>query len=184
MKSKILLAVVVAALSTAAHAVPIVGNVGFTGTYTSDSPGNLAAATAMTITAASVNYADGDLTGAGAPLTFLTPITVNAAPNSLAGLTLWTVTVGAETYTFDVLTSGQSFTSATQIALLGTGIMDSTAAGKDPTAGTWQLTFGKTGTAFTWQSTSGANLPDGGTTLAMLGAALVAVVGFSRKSLA
>ena len=172
---------------SAVQATPINGSIGFTGIYSQNGGtiGNLASATSMTIinTVAHpiiVNVATGDLTGAGAPITYATPIGVNGNAPSLIGLQLWSATKGLITYSLLVTSETQSFTSGTQLNLTGTGtIRDGTAA--DNTAGTWQIGFGVSGESFTWQSTSATSVPDGGTTAMLLGAALSGLALLRRK---
>jgi hypothetical protein len=168
-----------------AQAVQIVGSIGFTGLYSQNggTPGLLNTATSMDIDTVVVGFADGHLTGAGAPVSFLTPIAVNVGANALAGSQLWSVTVGANTFTLVVSTSVQTFTSADQLNLSGTGVLSDGAGPLDNTPGQWQLGFGRTGNAFTWQSTS-ASVPEGGTTLILLGSALIGLLGIARKSIA
>lgn len=167
-------------LVAASNATPITGSIGFTGTYTQNggTAGNLASATTMTIDTTVVSSTTGDFVGAGAPLSFASPIGVNG--NAPAIGTLWSVTVGSKTYTFTVSSESQTFTSGTQLNLAGNGtISDGTLA--DNTGGTWQLGFGVSGSSFTWQSTSAANVPDGGTTAILMGAALSGLALLRRK---
>jgi hypothetical protein len=174
-------------LVSAVKATPINGSIGFTGIYTQNGGtlGNLSTATSMTIVNTvlnpiTVNIATGDLAGAGAPITFATPIGVNGNAPSLVGLQLWSATKGLITYSLKVTSEAQTFTSGIQLNMAGAGIlMDGTAA--DNTAGTWQIGFGVSGNSFTWQSTSASNLPDGGTTAMLLGAALSGLALIRRK---
>ena len=183
MKNKWLaMAGVVASMAvTTAQAIPISGSIGFTGAFTANgetTPGDLSTATSMTINSVLVATTTGDLVGAVNPV-FISPIGVNGNPPVLVGAQLWSVQViPSDTYTFDVATSLQTFTSPGQINLAGSGIMYRN--GGDATAGTWQLGFGRTGASFTWQSTSGTNVPDGGTTVLLLGFAFSAL-GVLRK---
>lgn len=180
----IVLAAAVVGMATASlQAVPITGSIGFTGTYTQNggTAGNLSTAVSMTINTFAIGVATDDLAGA-IPVSFASPIGVNGNPPSLVGGQLWSVNVGGTIYTFDVTTLTQTFTSATQINLEGSGIMKNGV--DEDTAGTWQLGFGKTGAAFTWQSTSATNIPDGGTTVMLLGAALSGLGLIRRKLVA
>ncbi len=173
-------AAVALGLAAAVHATPIKGSIGFTGTYTQvgGTAGNLASATSMTIDTFGVTSATLDLAGAGAPMTFVSSVGVNGNPPTIGQL--WSVTVGPTLYTFAVTSEAQTFTSGIQLNLAGNGtISDGIPA--DDTAGTWQLGFGVTGASFTWQSTSGANIPDGGTTVMLLGAALSGLALIRRK---
>jgi hypothetical protein len=176
-------------MSLTASAVPITGSIGFTGTYTQNGGtlGILNTATSMSITGVGVDTSSGSLAGATAPLSFITPIDVN--PNgplpALTGATLWSVTVGGEVFTFTINSATQVYSDASQINIQGSGIMNDSGAAigldLEATAGTFQLGFGRSGTAFTWQSTSAANVPDGGTTVILLGAALAGLTLVRRR---
>jgi hypothetical protein len=172
---------------SAVQATSINGSIGFTGIYSQNggTHGALNTATSMTIinTVANpitVNIATGDLAGAGAPITYATPIGVNGNAPSLVGLQLWSALKAGITYSLLVTSETQTFASGTQLNLSGTGTLrDGTAA--DNTAGTWQIGFGVSGESFTWQSTSASSAPDGGTTAMLLGAALSGLALLRRK---
>ena len=189
MKNKLtILAGAVAALvsfGSVVQATPIVGSIGFTGTYTQvgGTAGNLASATSMTINLpVGIQNPTGAFVGANTP-TFLSPIGVNANVGTLVGQTLWTVIVGGVNYSLLVTTASQPFTSGTQLNLSGAGtIKDGIAA--DDTAGTWQLGFGVSGQSFTWQATTANNVPDGGMTVLLLGAALTGLFLVRKQVLA
>jgi len=170
-------------LSLPARAVNISGSIGFTGTYLQNGgiPGDLSTATSMTITNVGIApfTASGDLALASAPLTFVSPIGVNSNPPSIVGVNLWTVTVGTDIFSLNVSTFAQTFQSAIQLNLAGTGVLSGGLF--DPTPGAWQLGFGKTGSAFTWQSTSAANVPDGGFTVMLLGFTLAGLTAMRRR---
>ncbi len=169
-------------LGTTVQAAQINGSIGFTGTFTQNggTQGSLDTATSFSIVTVAISSTTGDLVGSGAPIVFASPIGVNSNPPTLVGATLWSVLNGAKTFTFMVTTEAQTLTSGIQVNLAGTGIMkDGTVA--DATAGVWQIGFGATGASFTWQSTSATNIPDGGTTVALLGAALSGLALIRRK---
>lgn len=171
-------------MALTAQAVPITGSIGFTGAYSQNGGtiGNLTTATSMSITGVAVNTfaTDGDFSGATL-VSFATPIAVNGGVGGNVGVQLWSITDGLVTYTFDITTVSQTFTSPTQLNLAGSGTIRRD--GTDDTSGTWQLGFGRSGNAFTWQSTAAANVPDGGSSLILLGSAIVGLFGFTRKSL-
>ena len=193
MKRNILKSIACAALAlgltASAYASQIDGSVGFTGTViqTGGTIGQLNTAHNMALGLLQIATTSGDLTGAGAPYSFQSAIGVNGNVPSLVNHTLWTATVGAITYSFTVTTESQMFASPAQLNLAGAGIMhDGNPA--DDTAGEWQLGFGRSGASFTWQGTSAATpepttVPDGGTTVAFLGAALSGL-GLIRRKLA
>ena len=178
------MAAAVAALvgfSISVQATPITGSIGFTGTYTQNggTKGNLTTATSFSIASTTISTTSGSFVGATTPV-FASPIAVNPA----TGLsTLWSVLVGSTTYSFLVTTETEPLDIASTIVLLGTGnITDGNPL--DITAGVWQLSFGVSGDSFTWQATSAANVPDGGTTVMLLGAAFAGLCLFRKKVMA
>jgi hypothetical protein len=193
MKNKLMMmAGAVAALmscSSVVQATPIAGSIGFTGTFIQNggSLGNLTTATSMSISSAAVGTTTGNFVGASL-ISFASPIAVNPS----AGLsTLWTVLVGSITYTFAATSESQNLTTPTSLHLLGAGIItDGNAA--DATTGTWQLGFGRSGDSFEWQSTSAADVasntvptvPDGGSTVTLLGAGLCGLCLLRKKVMA
>jgi len=186
MKNKLtMMAAAVAALVSVAsvvQATPIVGSIGFTGTYTQvgGSPGNLSTATSMNINLpVTIASQTGAFLTATTP-TFLSPIGVNANVGTLVGATLWTVKVGSATYSLVVGSASQPYTSSSQLNLAGNGTLED-GNSADNTAGTWQLGFGVSGQSFTWQATSTNNVPDGGMTVMLLGAALSGLCLIKRK---
>jgi len=188
MKNKItLLAGAVAALvgfATTVQAVPIVGSIGFAGTYSQvgGTAGDLSTATSMAINnPPTILTTSGAFVGATTP-TFVSSVGVNGNAPTLVGQNLWTVVVGASTYSLLVGTSSQTFTSSSQLNLAGTGTIKNGTPAND-TAGTWQLGFGTSGASFTFQSTS-ANAPDGGLTVMLLGAALTGLFLVRKQALA
>jgi hypothetical protein len=185
------------------QAIPITGSIGFNGAYTQvdGTAGNLLTSTKLQITESTLAVTPGTPTGtfaigtAGAPMSFAGTglVAVNGAGSSTVSPSpmitqLWSVTVGSKVFNMTVLTEFEPFKSSTQINLTGTGtIHDASTSGTllDDTAGTWQLGFGVSGTpptaSFTWQSTSAAGVPDGGTTVMLLGAALSGLAMLRRK---
>ena len=186
-------AVAALALTASVQATPINGSIGFTGTYVQNGTthGNLLTATSMSIVQPpTVSVITGTFfTAAGGLIanvtfpTFYTPINVNFPTLSSANLVnnnLWSVIIAGVTYSMVVSTESQTFASATQLNLAGTGLMeDGTAA--DNTTGQWQLGFGVSGESFTWQATSNS-VPDGGATVMLLGIALSGL-GLLKKKL-
>jgi VPDSG-CTERM motif len=169
------------------QAIPIVGSVGFNGSFTQDgTAGDLTTATHLTIINPVVTpgTATMNFVGAGAPVSFASPIGVNGSLLPMIGQ-LWSVTVGLKTYTMTVSTELETQKTAIQLGLAGTGIMHDLSGALSDTAGVWQVGFGVSGTpptaSFTWQSTSSASIPDGGTTVMLLGAALSGLALLRRK---
>lgn len=179
-KSAFVLASVLMA-NACVQAIPIVGGIGFTGGYTQNggTSGDLTTATSFTINTVNVGSTSGAFVGAFGP-TFATPITVNPANNLMPNVQLWSVLVGSTLYKFNVSQETETTDTASliQISCVGT-ISDGTLA--DDTGGNWTLSFRKDG--FSWSST-GANVPDGGATVILLGLALTSVALISRKLVA
>ncbi len=168
---------IAALLNQQASAIPITGEISFSGSYTINNP-NLALATAFTsFSGVTVSAGPtGDYAGlAGAAVT-QTPFTFDPFP--VGGVVpLWTIPSQPGT-SFDLLALNVAFESPTALLLTGTGIAHKT--GRDNTAGTWILSANTLGTTFSFSSTN-ASVPDGGTTVALLGMGLVAVEGLRRK---
>jgi hypothetical protein len=97
---------------------------------------------------------------------------------------LWTVSGGGSTFEFILSSTLIAFQSSSFLALEGTGSL--TGTGFDPTPGTWRFTSQgpSTGGKFSWSSaveTAAREVPDGGTTLALLGATLLGLHGVRRR---
>jgi hypothetical protein len=104
---------------------------------------------------------------------------------------LWSFSLLGLTYSFDLSSLLSADVTANSVDLSGTGTALIT--GYTPTAATWSLEgsganeefeidFSATGTGSGSGTGSGQNVPDGGTTAAMLGLALGACGLFARKS--
>jgi len=170
------------------HAVPITGSIGFTGAFVQNggTSGNLATATTFTIlntvgNPITLQDLTGAFVGAGAPITFASTIGVNGNAPSLVGTQLWSVLDGLTTFTLVVTTEAPTLTSGIQLNLAGNGTLED-GNSADNTPGVWQIGFGVSGSSFTWQSTSASsNVPDGGTTVMLLGTVLGALALLRRK---
>jgi hypothetical protein len=184
MKSKLIKLLIVGAViafvgsSVPVQAIPIVGDISFGGSYTVDNP-NLTIATKF-ITFSSViviPIEHGDYVGtAGNSVTF-TPFTFS--PPTTPVVPLWTFTIGPTTYSFNALTMTVPYKSSSLLDIQGTGTAYIT--GRDPTPGIWNVTANKAGASFSFSSS--AAVPDGGTTVLLLGAALSAL-GLIKRRLA
>jgi hypothetical protein len=166
-----------------AHAVPISGGISLAGGYTVNT-GNLNTATAFTsFTEEVVTSRSGDFITAG--------IAVGAAAdqnafsfNPFAPVTpLWTIpSVPGASFSLTNLTLLDQ-PGDNSMELRGTGIL--TLPGYDPTNGAWIFTANQLGDplTFSWSSSNAATgIPEGGTTAAMLGAALLLVGVVARRS--
>jgi len=178
-------AILTLALAQTVQATPISGDIGFSGSYTQNggTAGDLTTATSMTIGTVSISgTVDGSFVGATSPA-FASPISVNGHLPSLVGNVLWTVDVGANMFTFTVNSEAQYITLANSIGLEGSGTITDSAA--DPSVGgAYQLVFGNTGTSFTFQATDTTFVPDGASTLTLLGIALSGMALLKKKLIA
>jgi hypothetical protein len=176
--SKILLTIIAAvacvgALSSA-QATLITGMLNIAGTATYDAP--IGSATMVTLF--SNTHTEGANTGdfaaipANVAVTMTSPYVFNpstATPN------LWSVAG----FTFDLLSTTIIFQSSNGILLTGSGIISGN--GFDPTPGEWSFSQQKgSGTTLSFSATTEA-IPDGGMTLALLGAGLVGLAAFRAK---
>ena len=184
MKSKLAKSVGVVAvvcIASAAGAIPITitGNIGFTGQANLDSP---SVGTATEVVSWSNTAVNGDAGSFGS-------IALNT-PASFAGATPWSFnsggladfwTVGG--FTFDLTSSSIDTQTANFLGVTGVGIV----SGNDftPTAFTWSFSTQNPPTGggpqtFTFSASSNP-VPDGGSTVVLLGGSLVAFGLFGRK---
>ena len=87
---------------------------------------------------------------------------------------------GGNSYSFDLLTLMITQQGGDSLTLHGTGTLHIT--GFDNTPGTWIFTANEAGGTFSFSSSNGAIVPDGGTTVMLLGAAL-GLLGIARRAL-
>jgi hypothetical protein len=173
------------ALTSAANAAYINGGISFTGDYTSDVPNNLNTSTLITFGVVTTTSTSGDfLADVGNGVVVTTPVSININPNDNppAG-NIWSV--GGFSL---ALTSLVEFAnSANALVLNGTGLISSTNPAYTPTPGDWVATFNRAGggpnATFSFSASSGTNapVPEGGTTVALLGFALLGLHGVRRK---
>jgi VPDSG-CTERM motif len=107
-------------------------------------------------------------------------------PSNVLVAPLWTFTSGANTYSFDLANVSVFSQSNSFLNLMGSGTLHVT--GFDDTPGSWSFTISNPGGGahanfdFTFaNSQTGAGVPDGGVTVALLGLALVGVEVLRRK---
>jgi hypothetical protein len=174
-------------LSASAHAVSISGAIAFGGEFTQNggTQGNLLTATSFSITSVVVISDSGTFNNATNP-TYLSPIAYNGTSFN-GNPTLWTITAGGSNFSFVVNTWAKITDTADTQVFQGTGTADDAGALFDATPGEWQLSLGSSAVdgqvAFSWQSTTavGGRVPDGGSTVALLGVTLAAFALVRRR---
>jgi hypothetical protein len=160
--------------------MPIRGTIFFGGVVTLDST-HLDMATLVSTWNTSFVNAPGS--GEFASISVGTNVTMTGIPwtfNSGAHPALWSV--GG--YTFDLTASAIFSQSPTFLNVTGTGFLSGN--GRDITPATWSFTISNPGggpqATFGFDAnTTGAPLPDGGATVALLGIAFVGLEGLRRK---
>lgn len=186
--SKIGVALALIALCSSAHAAKIIGtinmgtdtNVAGSGVVLANGSGTalvsgVAGATqvkqwvAPIVTSTSGNFTS---VANGTAVSFATPWVFNP---STAYTPLWTV--GG--FTFNLTSSAFNFFGNT-LSVVGTGKLNK--AGFDETNGEWQFTTQGSSAqgVFSWSSSTTAAVPDGGSTLALLGLSFLGLGGVSR----
>lgn len=177
------------AFTSATHAALISGSINFSsgaggGIILQDSAGNtttnLAAATGIqSWLLAEVDEGSGsfDSVADGTSVLFSQPWVFNPSTSMTP---LWTI-AGPENFAFNLTSSTTSFQNGFFLAITGTGTF--TGANYDPTPGIWSFTTQGSGAQgkFSWSSSSvAASVPDGGTTVALLGVSFLGLCGFRR----
>jgi len=175
---KIVLASIAAVASvgllSSAQATPITGMLNISGTAHYNAP----IATATQVTMFEDVITGGANTGSFAGIPSLVPVTMTSPyifNPSTPTPALWSVAG----FTFDLLSSVIIFQSSHGILLEGEGII--TGNGFDPTSGHWSFSQQQgAGTILTFSATTEA-VPDGGMTMALLGAGLMGLAAFRVK---
>jgi hypothetical protein len=173
----IIAAVASIGLLSSAQATPITGmlNIGGTATFNTTS---LLTAGSATFTNPHVEGAN---TGTFAGFALNTPVVMASYTFDPSTMTsgLWSV----NGFTFNLISSHVDFRSATSLAVSGAGIITGP-AGFDATPGAWAFTSQNAGghphSTFSFSANTAA-VPDGGMTLALLGAGLVGLAAFRAK---
>ncbi len=166
---------------TAALAVPLTGGIGFAGAATPQTSAgtttfNLSLATQISFATGLVFVTSGSGSFSGlvpGSTVTMAPLLKFIAPQNVPIAAFYKV--GA--FTFDLSTISVIDQSSTLLDLRGTGIFH--AAGFTDTPGTYLASFNVTSGNFGFFASSGT-VPDGGSTVALLGLSLVAVVGIRR----
>jgi len=176
-------------LSQSAQAVPINGSIGFNGSGSGTTTG--ATSTLTFNNPMTVDIRIGDYAGipVGTTANFA-PISWTGSGNSAvltsANSPEWTLTSGGTTYTFNLLSLTNASLQAGAVSLSGQGVATiSGAINRDPTFATFSVQG--TGNSFTFTivqsstSASGRAVPDGGSAIALLGAAVMGLEVLRRK---
>ncbi len=173
-------------LSGAAFAVPITGQLNFAGTYTAANGNLLTSNNVLTFgSTTTLGPGSGSFAGisTGTAVTTATSLLTNQAGNVVTvspGPLVWSV--GG--FTFNVTSIFETSNSATSIGFFAFGTISG--AGFDNTAGTWESTFQNaagsgTNVNSTFSASSGVPAPDGGSTAAFLGLALLGLAWFAKR---
>ncbi len=197
MKTFYKMAMVIGALTLCAsesQAVPIYGEVIFTGTGTmklgaADSTAALGDGITFTNpvvvqTAISTGSYDSISLGTTATFTNLvggSAIGVVSTVGPLAVSPFWTFIDGGTTYSFELTSVTMNMLSGSQRVVEGQGIASISGGSYTPTFGTWQLSTSGSSSRISFSSAT--SVPDGGSTVALLGMTVVGL-GVLRRKLA
>ena len=186
----VILAISGFALSAQAVSIPIAGNISLSGTITMNGS-SFVTATAFTsfqdVTVGGGSAVSGAYTGTSGSTVTVTPFTFSPPTASTPLNPLWTFIYNGDTYSFDLSVLHEDYASPTGILLSGLGTALITGPGTQylPTSGTWNFSSQSQGlTTFTFSSTTivpAQTIPDGGATVAMLGASMIGLVMLKRK---
>ncbi len=188
----LILAITGFAVTARAVPTPISGSISFSGTSSIDST-SFVTATRFTsfeeVFVGAASALSGDYVGtAGAEVTMM-PFVWNPPTASTPINPLWSFVSGGLTYSFDLSVLHQDFASTTGIVLSGLGTAHITGPGSDKmdTSGSWAFSAQSLDLAtFTFSSTTSTprpqGVPDGGTTVALLGGAFLSL-GLIRQQL-
>ena len=190
--ASILLAVTGFALHLQAVPSPISGDISFSGTATIDST-SFVTATRFTafqdIFVGAPSALSGDYTGTSGAAVTVTPFIWAPSTASTPINPLWTFVSGGNTYSFDLSVLHVDYASPTGLLLSGLGTAHITGPGVDAldTTGSWNFSAQTLGTAsFTFSSSTTAAaqaVPDGGSSVAMLGGAFLGLGWLKRKQI-
>ncbi len=177
------------AFTSSTHAATVSGSINFSsanggGVVFQDSAGDsttdlLVATGVQSWTLSEVDSGTGSFASvtAGSPVVFSQPWVFNPSTSMNP---LWAIS-GPENFAFNLTSSTIIFQNQFFLAITGTGTF--TGTNYDATPGKWMFsTQGSGGTGkFSWSSEStAASVPDGGTTIAFLGASLLGLCGLRR----
>ena len=165
-----------AGFALSAQATQITGMLNIGGTATFNTNSFLTASSATFNNAHVEDLNSGDFVG----IAINTPVVMTSYTFDPSTMTNGLWSVGG--FTLNLLSSTVDFRSPTFLSVSGTGII--TGIGFDPTPGVWafssQAAGGHTGATFSFSANTAA-VPDGGMTLALLGAGMIGLAAFRAK---
>jgi len=186
---KSILAVLATALITCslfsqnAQAVPVTGDVRFSGTTIVDAARTTFLSFSSVFVQPGPLSATGDFAGSQGSAVMMNGFQYNPFTSPVTPLWTFTNAFGT-TFSFDLLTATAVMNTANFISIQGTGILFASGTiNRDPTFGLFVLTATNTdgGFDFGFSSQTSATVPEGGSVLALLGLALVGVEALRRK---
>lgn len=179
-----LLGTLVALLAQQSQAVPIDGSLNMAGSVTLDDTDLDSATQASSFGFSFVTSGSGDYSGTvGSSVSWNTPFSWSP-PNTPID-DLWSFVDAGVTYTFDLDTITIVSQDSTFLNLTGTGTLQAT--GFTDTSGVFSFSITDTDDDATFTfgfASSNATIPDGGTTMLLLGSALIGIGALRRKLMA
>ena len=180
----------VAGFALSAQAIPIAGVISFSGTSTIDSTSFVTATKFISfqdVFVGAESALSGDYAGTSGAAVTMTPFTWSPSTASTPINPLWSFVSGGTTYSFDLSVLHQDYASATGLLLSGFGTAHIAGPGTDKTDtdGHWNFSAQTLNVAtFTFSSTTTVpppSVPDGGTTVLLLGVSLCGLAIIKRK---
>jgi hypothetical protein len=189
--ASLLLAVTGFALNLQAIPTSISGNISLSGTVSIDGTSFVTATRFTSFESVFVggeSALSGDYVGTSGAAVTITPYTWSPPTASTPVSPLWTFMSGGNTYSFDLNVLHMDYASPTGLLLSGLGTARITGPGleKLDTTGHWDFSAQTLGlSTFTFSSTTTVptSVPDGGSTVAMLGATMLGLGWMKRKSI-
>jgi hypothetical protein len=171
-------------LTPALQATEITGSIGFGSLGVSIVGSDLATASSFSLSDAFITTETGNYTA----VPILTPVTFNGFqfnPPVASVTPLWTFDANGIDYSFDATSVTSSYDTTTRQWDIGGDGM-AMATGYSATPGTWNINLSQSGASVVFDSTAAVaptapGVPDGSSTMLLLGGGFVGLAGFSRK---